>query len=442
MKIVLKEILSPIPDETKQVLISDKTINERMCKIHNHMANEDLDFLVVYSDLEHGNNFEYLTGFLTRFEEALLIVGKDKNWLITGNENLNKSKVSRIQVEGLHYSPFSLPNQPDMSGCSLKKLFLDLGMKDKKIGIAGWKLINSGFDLPSFVIDELRKVSSNLINATYMFIDPKIGARITNNANEIAHYEYGAALASKGILKALQNVKAGISEKELAEFLQNEGQRSSVVTICAEGKRFEYANMYPSEKTLKVGDPLSLTIGYKGGLQSRACLISAEENNDYLEKIVIPYFKAIVGWLETIKVGIKGKELFDLVNSIIPKDKFNWKLNPGHLCADEEWLSSPIWHENDAVLQSGMIIQFDIIPSISGLPGVSCEGGIALADNKLREDIRSQYPELYDRFMQRRKYMIDVLGIKLNEDVLPMGNADAYYRPFVLSNKALTKEEI
>lgn len=34
------------------------------------MKEESFDVLIVYGDLEHGSNFEYLTGFLPRFEEA------------------------------------------------------------------------------------------------------------------------------------------------------------------------------------------------------------------------------------------------------------------------------------------------------------------------------------------------------------------------------------
>ena len=35
------------------------------------MQEENFDILVIYADLEHGSNFEYLCGFLPRFEEAL-----------------------------------------------------------------------------------------------------------------------------------------------------------------------------------------------------------------------------------------------------------------------------------------------------------------------------------------------------------------------------------
>ena len=88
-----------------------------------------------------------------------------------------------------------------------------------------------------------------------------------------------------------------------------------------------------------------------------------------------------------------------------------------------------------------MILQFDIIPSMKGYGGTSVEGGIVLADEKLRQEIASTYPDHYEKFEKRRKYMIETLGIQLSKEVLPMGNADAYYRPYLLSDKALAKTD-
>lgn len=43
----------------------------------------------MYADKEHGGNFEYLTGFIPRFEEALLVLHREgEAVLVLGNENL------------------------------------------------------------------------------------------------------------------------------------------------------------------------------------------------------------------------------------------------------------------------------------------------------------------------------------------------------------------
>src|SRR5690606_4197287 len=140
------------------------------------------------------------------------------------------------------------------------------------------------------------------------------GLRTTHNANEIAHFEYGATLAGKGMFEAIQAVEVGKTEKEIGAFLAQEGQPNTVTTISAAGQRFTHATLYPRDNKASLGDNYSMTVGYKGGLSSRAGFVAAskddlpENQSDYLEKAGIPYFTAYTAWLENIKVGTVGDE--------------------------------------------------------------------------------------------------------------------------------------
>lgn len=449
-EIKLKEIPEPcFYKASKPVMLSDETMQERKEKLIQSMKREQLDAVVVYCDLEHGSNFEYLTGFLTRFEEALLVVHKDGTaYMLMGNENLNKVQHSRIKAKGIHVPCFSLPNQP-MEGertlvdC-LKEAEISKGMK---LGIVGWKMFTSClcenrklFDLPYYIGQALSEIVGfdNIENRCDLFIGAEMGIRTINNANEIAHYAFGSALASDGVLDAMNLLDVGVSEMELGQCLNKYGQRNSVVSIAAAGERFEKANLYPTDKKIKKGDKISLTVGYKGGLSSRsgyALNDESELDSQYLDGIAKPYYYAVASWLENIQIGISGDNLYDIIETALPKEQYHWHLNPGHLVADEEWMSSPIYKGSKAVLKSGMLLQIDIIPSVSGLGGASCESGIALADATLRNQIKAEYPDLYEGFMKRRAYIEDVLGIKLHPEVLPMNDTVAYYRPFMLNKK-------
>ena len=227
----------------------------------------------------------------------------------------------------------------------------------------------------------------------------------------------------------------------MAETLAADGQRHSVVTIMATGASFEKANLYPGNKQIQCGDKISITTGFKGGLQSRAgyaveCAEQLpEKEQDYLKAVAIPYFQAVKTWLETIEIGINGNDLYEAVETVLPKEDYGWTLNPGHLCADEEWMSSPIYPQSEETLQSGMLFQIDIIPSVNGYGGVSCESGILLADEQLRKAIAKEYPAVWERIVKRRAYMQEVLGIRIQEDVLPTSMATAYLRPYLLKKE-------
>lgn len=370
--------------------------------------------------------------------------------MVLGNENLNKAGKARIEAVPIHMPHFSLPNQPMQTEKSVAQILASCELEDaEKIGLIGWKNFTSHvednhllFDLPYFLVEALKTVcgKAQFTNAAYLLIGEN-GVRTTNNANEFAHYEYGAALAGNCILKTMDRLKVGKTEMEMAETLAADGQRHSVVTIMATGARFEKANLYPGNKQIQCGDKISITTGFKGGLQSRAgyaveCAEQLpEKEQDYLKAVAIPYFQAVKTWLETIKIGINGNDLYEAVETVLPKEEYGWTLNPGHLCADEEWMSSPIYPQSEETLQSGMLFQIDIIPSVNGYGGVSCESGILLADEQLRKAIAKEYPAVWERIVKRRAYMQEVLGIRIQEDVLPTSMATAYLRPYLLKKE-------
>ena len=450
--IKLKEVEAPKPEEGLiPVMLSDETMQNRKARLLESMQKDGFDAVVVYADLEHGSNFEYLCGFLPRFEEELLILhANGKAFMVLGNENLNKAGKARIEAVPIHMPHFSLPNQPMQTEKSVAQILASCELEDaEKIGLIGWKNFTSHvednhllFDLPYFLVEALKTVcgKAQFTNAAYLLIGEN-GVRTTNNANEFAHYEYGAALAGNCILKTMDRLKVGKTEMEMAETLAADGQRHSVVTIMATGARFEKANLYPGNKQIQCGDKISITTGFKGGLQSRAgyaveCAEQLpEKEQDYLKAVAIPYFQAVKTWLETIKIGINGNDLYEAVETVLPKEEYGWTLNPGHLCADEEWMSSPIYPQSEETLQSGMLFQIDIIPSVNGYGGVSCESGILLADEQLRKAIAKEYPAVWERIVKRRAYMQEVLGIRIQEDVLPTSMATAYLRPYLLKKE-------
>ncbi|VUT11253.1 M24 family metallopeptidase [Klebsiella spallanzanii] len=437
--------------DVPSVTLNDETLRQRRAKVLANMRQQGLDTLIIYADKEHGGNFEYLTGFIPRFEEALLVLHQSgEAVLVLGNENLKLAGYARLENQVIHAPWFSLPNQPMETNKTLAQLLQEAGVAaEMRIGLVGWKLFTGAvddrsqmFDLPAFIVDAIRQAigpQAKLTNATGIFINPESGARITNNANELAHYEYGANLASTAIMTALNAIAPGKTEKQIGALLAAEGQPNNVVMIAATGDRFAHANLYPGDKVIQHGDKFSLTTSFKGGLSSRAAYVVADESElapevaDYLEVVAKPYFNAVVTWLENLHIGMRGGEMYALIEQVLPKGEYHWHLNPGHLVADEEWLCSPIGPNSSACLQSGMILQIDIIPSRGGYGGASIEDTVALADSALRQELAQNYPELWRRVVARRSYIGELLGIKLPEEVLPFSSTVGYLRPWLLS---------
>lgn len=456
----LRQIPAPATfREVKTPVISDEVMRQRLQNLLKAMRDQDLDSLVIYADKEHGGNFEYLSGFIPRFEEALLVISAAGELAyVMGNENLKLVPFARNSGKCLHAPAFSLPNQPMDNEAPLAEVLAQAGIAaGQKVGVAGWKLFTSAgqdnrhlFDIPAFMLDAVITAAGDrqqVVNATSLFISPQQGLRRINTASEIAFYEYGANLASTSLLAALDSIEVGKSEREVAQHLSSDGQPASVVMIAATGDRFANACLYPTDKKIQRGDKFSLTLGYKGGLTSRAAYVVAAENElnagvaDYLPALAIPYYRAVITWLETLRTGLTGGELYQTIEGVLPKAHYHWHLNPGHLVADEEWLCSPVYPDSAIPLQSGMIFQIDIIPSLPGYGGCSIEDTVALADASLREALQHDFPEVWQRMETRKTYLRDVLKINVADEVILLSNTVGYLRPFLLDKtRALVRQ--
>lgn len=459
-KFKLKKVTPPLRDnEAKIYHLADETMAVRKEKVLEKMRTEKIDSIVIYCDLEHGGNFAYLTGFVTRFEESLLILHQDGTaFFVAGNENLKMNQHSRIPATLLHYPQFSLPDQPMKGEKTLAAVLQEAEISDEKqnIGLIGWKMFTTEnennrkiFDVPHFIVSAVTEVAPNskIENRSDLFIHPENGVRVKNNANEIAYYEFGSSLASDCVLNALDAVKIGQSEMEIGSKLTRYGQTPNVMPIAATGERFSHAFISPTDKKVHLGDKMSLTTGFRGGLASRSGYAVHNETElpqgqaDYLKKVAQPYFNAVTTWLEKIELEMTGGQLYQIIADVLPKEIYHWHLNPGHLTADEEWMSSPIKPNAAAPLVSGMLLQIDIIPSVPGFAGASCENGIALADSTLRQELAAKYPAVWQRIKVRQEYIRQELNIALPDHVLPLSSGVAFYTPFFLAKDlAFVKE--
>ena len=192
-KIILESIPEPqVFEHVAPTFLNAETIAERKQKLLQRMSEENFEALIIYADKEHASNFEYLTGFIPRFEEGLLVVeNPEKFTLILGNENLKLCAHARVPADLIHYPQFSLPNQPMENEKTLESIFLDLGIaKKKRVGVIGWKMFTTKqsdpstlFDVPYFIVDALKNTiptECELVNGAYVITPTK--SRITNMA--------------------------------------------------------------------------------------------------------------------------------------------------------------------------------------------------------------------------------------------------------------------
>jgi hypothetical protein len=429
-------------------VIPARVYRERMTSFRRRAHAEGYDVAIVYGDREHFANLAYLTGYDPRFEEAMLLVDVDgggKPLLVVGNEGYGYVPISPVagDFERVLFQSFSLLGQDRSRSRKLAEILSDGGVKPgARVGVAGWKYFSlqesetpdTWLEIPAYLADTLRALTgdpASVRNATAILMSND-GLRAINEVEQLARFEYAATFGSQAVRNVLFNIQPGLTEYEVVELMNLNGLPLSCHLMMSAGERARMGLPSPSSRRVERGDPVTTAFGLWGGLNSRAGFLVASAAElpsgiqDYVERLVAPYFEAIAAWYATVGIGVTGGELYRAIFDRLGDPFFGIALNPGHLLHLDEWVNSPVYDGSTEVLQSGMAIQVDVIPATGTAYYTSnIEDGIALADAELRAAFAQGYPEAWGRIQARRAFMRDVLGIQLKPEVLPFSNIPA-----------------
>jgi len=418
----------------------------RLEQLRERMERAALDRLVVYGDREHSANLTFLTGYDPRFEEALLIVGlTDEPAILVGNENWGTAGAAPLSMQRHLFQDFSLPSQPHGRSRPLADILGGEGIgRGTRVGIVGWKTYadTAASDVPSYLVDTLRSLAGppNVSNATDLLIDAQNGLRVVNEVEQLAMFEWAACHTSEGVKRLIFGLRPGLTEHEAVALLGWNGSPLSCHLMLTAGPRARFGLLSPSDRQIQRSDPFTTAFGIWGALNCRAGWVVEDESElpsgvaDYVERLVAPYYEAVVEWYGALRIGQTGGALNEIIARRLGDPFFGIFLNPGHQIHLDEWVNSPVWAGSTVELRSGMAMQVDIIPATgTDYFTTNIEDGIALADDGLRAELAARYPDAWQRISARRAFMRDELGIDLHADVLPLSNIPAYLPPFLLA---------
>jgi hypothetical protein len=426
---------------------------QRLERLREAMATTGYDHVVVWADREHSANLAFLSGFDPRFEEALLIVGAAGDpAVLVGNECAGMAAAAPLAMRLVSFQDFSLPAQPRDDSAPLRSILLDEGIHGgTKVGVVGWKTFASRdtIEVPAYLVDELRRAvgGTGLVeNATDLLIDPATGLRVINEVDQLAAFEWAACQTSSGVRRVLTGLEPGMTERECVRLLEWNGTPLSCHLMLTAGPRARLGLLSPGDRSIDRGDPFTIAFGIWGALNCRAGFVVEDAaeledgTQDYVERLVAPYFTAVAEWYGALRVGQVGGELQRIVDRHLGDPFFGVHLNPGHQLHLDEWVNSPVSPGSQVELRSGMALQCDIIPA-TGTPyfTTNIEDGVALADESLRAELAAAYPAAWERIQARRRFMTNELGIDLHADVLPLSNLAGHLPPFLLRpDRAMT----
>ncbi len=339
--------------------------------------------------------------------------------LLVGNEGEAYAKVVPDGVQVVRYQSFSLVSQDRSASPRLDAVLRSAGLGAaglgdgvRRTGIAGWKYfgpaeadhLEQWIDAPAFIVDEIRALGCQPVNATGLFTAPGRGLRLINDADQLACFEFAASHGSESMRRMLHHIRPGLTEIAAFSLFEPTGLPYSYHPTMLSGERAASESDLP------------------------------EAASDYLDRLVAPYYACAAEWYETIGIGVTGGEPFEVARRHLADPFFGVHLNPGHFIHLDKWPSSPVYAGSDVVLTSGMALQLDIIPATGTAYHTSnIEDGVVLADQALHAELADRYPGLGQRVAQRRAFMADALGIRLKPEVLPLSNQAGYLPPLWLA---------
>lgn len=462
MKSVVRKKISTLPNLGNELIIRDMPeLNvadylNRIKRVRGMM--NSYTHLIIYGDREHFSNIEFFTGFDPRFEEALLIIPKDGvPSIIVGNEGESYIDIVGYEFQKYVFPTFSLPGQPRNNVRPLDRVLRLAGLDESsKIGLIGWKLfsqddhLDSGktFDLPFFIMESLLKVVSidNIENAIKVMIGLESGMRISLETKELLLSEIAGTLSSQNTYRVLENLREDMTEIEASEYLKINGMPLSVHPNINFGKNLSYGLASPMAGTkLKRGDIIGLGMAYRRTLCHKVGYFiegpsdEPENRRDFYDR----YFRAMAAWYQALRIGATGGQVYDAVVEVVGNlSEFGIGLNPGHLIHTDEWTNSMFRPECKALLRSGMMIQCDFTAAKPEENLIAhAEDGVLLADEETRMAIKKASPAAWERIQERRKFMIDVLGILISEDVLPTSDLPGIIFPYMCNPKIVLAYE-
>lgn len=433
--------------------LAPATYAARLERLRERAETRGYDRLVVYADREHSANLSYLTGFDPRFEEALLVVGRDGDpAVLVGNECFGMAGAAPQPMRRHRFQDFSLPGQPRDRSAPLVEILGEEGIAaGSRVGVIGWKTYGRAgmSDMPAYIVDELRAVVGSagaIENATDILVDAADGLRVINEVEQLAAFEWASCHTSQGVRRLLRELRPGTTEREAVALLGWNGWPLSCHLMLTAGPRATLGLLSPGDRPIERGDPFTTAFGIWGALTCRAGFVAESADDlpepvrDYVDKLVGPYFAAIAEWYAAIHVGQTGGVLHEIIARHLGDPFFGVFLNPGHQLHLDEWVNSPISAGSTVELRSGMAFQVDVIPATgTDYFTTNIEDGIALADASLRAAFAERFPDAWTRIQARRRFMADELGIELHPDVLPFSNLPAYLPPFLLHpDRAMT----
>jgi Xaa-Pro aminopeptidase len=363
-----------------QVGIGSTELNNRLARVVEIMHDLQIRGLLIYSDAGNAGNVRYLTNYRPFFGLALLVLRNDGERILVNNFNWDAPRARLGSDLDRIYSGFDTGR---LTAGAVDALGL---AASDPLGIVGADLMP--FELHEAIFETGGRPPPVDARAPYERL------RLVKSPVEQEMLRQAAAVTDAAIAATVRKARAGISELELAAFVEYEMKRGGADGFAfpasvASGPNTEKPVSLPGSRRLEPGDLVMLDVGAtcEGYCADVTRTFVVGEPSSRQREVYEVVADALAQATQAAQPGVPAAELHRIAVEVLAAHDLDryFTHRAGHGIGLETSLEAPDLQRHDTPLEPGMT--FCIEPGVY-IPGF---GGIKIEDDVI---VGSHGPEV------------------------------------------------
>lgn len=324
--------------------------------------------------LSNPANMRYVAGFTGEgyiyLSEKKKVVVTDSRYVIAARQECRDYEIVEWGPSG-YFAPLA-----DCIGQEGKEMIL--GIEDEGLTLAMYRKMT----------EQLQKIEG--ISVEYVELGHKVSdLRQIKTKEEHKLLRMAEAIGDRAFAKTLPHIKAGVTEKKIAAWLEfymkEEGAEAfSFETIAASGKNSAMPHAVPTDKKLEDGDFLTMDFGcvFHGYCSDMTRTVVIGQANERQKQIYNTVLRAQETALKGLRSGMTGKEIDALARNVITDAGYGAAFGHslGHSVGLEIHERPNFSVKEETIIQPGMVITVEPGIYIDGFGGVRIEDVVIVTE--------------------------------------------------------------
>ena len=274
-------------------------------QIRKQLSAKGIDAMLVTS----ASNVFYASAFHTTGEGDALVLVTEKSTTFITDSRYSEAAAAQVQDAEIIIRENAAPYVTHLKEIIQREGFSKLGFEDAALTVKDFQEYKDALPCEFVPASELL-----------------LQLRQSKDADEIAHMKAAQAIAEKALLQLLEEIRPGMTEKEIAARLQylmllGGAERMSFDPIIASGPNSSMPHAVPTDRRIREGDFLTIDYGgvFNGYCSDTTRTVAVGHATEEMEKVYYTVLEAQMAGIAIAKAGVIGKAVHQAALDVITR---------------------------------------------------------------------------------------------------------------------------